>query len=282
MTAPADTEDETEAACGQRPILRLRAGVWSETDDTLVMEEPLEIRVDDRRFTVTMRTPGADYDLARGLLFAEGVIRSASDIAVLRYCDDGDDDAPNLLSVRLRTSPESERQWQRNLISGTSCGLCGKAAIGAVRGAIPPVGGSAPIAAATLLSLPRKLRERQILFERTGGLHAAGLFDADGACRAAAEDIGRHNATDKVIGRGLAEGWLPWEPASGPLALLVSGRTSFEIVQKAAVAGIPVIGSVSAASTLAVDLAEECGQTLLGFLRDAAMTVYTGAHRVRK
>lgn len=272
---------------GNRPVLRLRGGEWRQIDDTLVAEEPLEIRVNDRRFTVTMRTPGDDFDLARGLLFAEGVIGSNADIGSMRYCDTTDDvgdaDAPNLIVVQTRIELPSDRQWQRNLISGTSCGLCGKAAIEAVQAAVRPLEADrAEFTANQLLSLPAALRERQPIFAQTGGLHAAAIFDSSGVCRAAFEDIGRHNATDKAIGRGLAEGWLPVRSDDAPLALLISGRASFEIVQKTLLARIPVVCAVSAASTLAVDLAAANRQTLVGFLRETGMTIYAGAERIRR
>jgi len=274
---------DDDGMTGSRSVRRLRNGGWSETVDCLVAEEPLEIRVNDRRFTVTMRTPGADFDLARGLLFAEGVIGSADDIGAMRYCepeDDADEIGPNLVVVYTWREPASDAQWQRNLISGTSCGLCGKAAIESVTAAVRPIAGEASISAGLLLRLPALLRESQVIFDQTGGLHGAGLFDGTGVCRAAAEDIGRHNAVDKVIGRGLAEGWLPWAADSGSLTLLISGRASFEIVQKALVARIPIVAAVSAASTLAVDLAIANNQTLVGFLRETGMTVYANAGRV--
>jgi FdhD protein len=274
---------EHDPGAGGRPTRRLRGGVWSDIDDLLVVEEPLEIRVNGRRFTVTMRTPGDDFDMARGLLFGEGLIASAADVGSIRYCDtgeEGDGDSPNVMVVQTRAEHSDDSQWQRNLISATSCGLCGAAAIDAVVRTVTPIRGDSLFTAAQLLSFPGLLRESQPIFTRTGGLHAAGIFDGDGVCRAVFEDIGRHNATDKAIGKGLAEGWIPWNPADGPLALLVSGRASFEIVQKALVARIPVVCSVSAASTLAVDLAGANNQTLIGFLRDTGMTVYTGHGRV--
>lgn len=268
-------------ATGQRRVCRLRDGAFAETDDCLVVEEPLEIRLENRRFTVTMRTPGDDLDLARGLLLTEGVIRSEADIGRIRHCDDAE--TSNLVTVLLRESaPALPQRWQRELMAGASCGLCGKTTIEAVRGAARPVQNNGTFSRETLLRLPHTMRRRQALFQQTGGLHAAGIFDGAGACRALFEDIGRHNAADKAIGQGMREGWLPWDSASEPLALLISGRASFEIVQKAAMAGIPVVCAVSAASTLAVDLAAAADQTLIGFLRDTGMTIYTGAHRVQE
>lgn len=270
-------------ATKQMPVVRLRDGHLTELDDTLVVEEPLEIRLGSERFTVTMRTPGDDFALTRGLLLTEGVIDSEADIGQIRYCDTGaaaDADVPNIVTVRLKKPPISGRLWQRTLMAGTSCGLCGKAALEAVgmqTCPLPPASGV--LSRDTLLTLPHTLRRHQTLFQQTGGLHAVGLFDASGECRCVFEDIGRHNATDKAIGYGVQEGWLPWKE-DAPLILLVSGRASFEITQKALMARIPVVCSVSAASTLAVELARANNQTLVGFLRDTGMTVYAGGGRV--
>ena len=266
------------------PVSRLRDGHLAEIDDTLVVEEPLEIRLGSERFTVTMRTPGDDFALTRGLLLTEGIIGSEADIGQIRYCDTGeaaDADVPNIVTVRLRKLPMAGRLWQRTLMAGTSCGLCGKAALEAVGMQTCPLPRpTLPVLSReTLLSLPHTLRRHQALFRQTGGLHAVGLFDAAGECRCVFEDIGRHNATDKAIGYGVEQGWLPWA-GGAPLVLLVSGRASFEITQKALMARIPVVCSVSAASTLAVELAQANGQTLVGFLRDTGMTVYAGGGRL--
>ncbi len=277
-------EIDVAGAVKQMPVARLRDGHLTETDDFLVVEEPLEIRLGVERFTVTMRTPGDDFALTRGLLLTEGVISSEADIGQIRYCDTGeaaDTDLPNIVTVQLRTPPLAQKLWQRTLMAGTSCGLCGKAALEAVgmqtRPLPPPT--SPTLSRDTLLSLPHTLRRHQTLFQQTGGLHAVGLFDGTGECRCVFEDIGRHNATDKAIGRGVAEGWLPWA-GTEPLILLVSGRASFEITQKALMARIPIVCSVSAASTLAVELAQANNQTLVGFLRDMSMTVYAGGERI--
>ena len=267
-----------------RTVTRLRDGVTSTLDDTLVVEEPLEIRLGSERFTVTMRTPGDDFVLTRGLLLTEGVIESNADIGQIRYCDSGEAaeaEIPNIIMVRLTKQPAAERLWQRTLMAGTSCGLCGKAALDAVAMQTSPL--SLPVSGSlnteTLLELPHTLRRRQQLFKDTGGLHAVGLFTASGECLCVYEDIGRHNATDKAIGYGVKQGWLPWADAE-PLILLVSGRASFEIAQKALMARIPVVCSVSAASSLAAELAELNNQTLVGFLRDAGMTIYAGGDRI--
>ena len=273
-------ETEILGAVKQMPVARLRDGHLTEVDDTLVVEEPLEIRLGMERFTVTMRTPGDDFALTRGLLLTEGVIGSEADIGQIRYCDTGeaaDTDIPNIVTVQLKTPPQAQKLWQRTLMAGTSCGLCGKAALEAVgmqTCPLPPA--SAILTRETLLSLPHTLRKYQALFKQTGGLHAVGLFDATGECRCVFEDIGRHNATDKAIGYGVEQGWLPWT-GTEPLILLVSGRASFEITQKALMARIPVVCSVSAASSLAVELAQANNQTLIGFLRDTGMTVYAGS-----
>ena len=265
-----------------RPVTRLRDGQLISVNDTLVVEEPLEIRLGSERFTVTMRTPGADFELTRGLLLTEGVIESEADIGQIRYCDTGEAaEAPNIVTVRLTKQPSAERLWQRTLMAGTSCGLCGKAALEAVAMQTCPLPLPVPgsLNPSILLGLPHTLRRRQALFQVTGGLHAVGLFTASGKCLCVYEDIGRHNATDKAIGFGVHHGWLPWT-ADEPLILLVSGRASFEITQKALMARIPVVCSVSAASTLAAELAEANNQTLVGFLRDTGMTIYAGDERI--
>jgi len=272
------------AAAKTRWVTRLRDGQWTDKDDTLVVEEPLEIRLGSERFTVTMRTPGDDFALTRGLLLTEGVIESEADIGQIRYCDIGeaaDAEIPNIVTVRLNTLPAAERLWQRTLMAGTSCGLCGKAALDAVamQTCPLPLPTSGSLHPETLLELPHTLRRRQQQFQMTGGLHAVGLFTASGKCLCVYEDIGRHNATDKAIGYGVEQGWLPWANPE-PLILLVSGRASFEITQKALMARIPVVCSVSAASTLAAELAELNNQTLVGFLRDTGMTVYAGKERI--
>lgn len=273
-------------AIKQRPVARLRDGHLTELDDTLVVEEPLEIRLGSERFTVTMRTPGDDFALTRGLLLTEGVINSEADIGQIRYCDTGeaaDSDIPNIVTVQLKKPPVAGRLWQRTLMAGTSCGLCGKAALEAVGMQTCPLPRpTLPVLTReTLLALPHTLRRHQTLFWQTGGLHAVGLFDGTGECRCVFEDIGRHNATDKAIGWGVQQGWLPWAE-DAPLVLLVSGRASFEITQKALMARIPVVCSVSAASTLAVELAAANNQTLVGFLRDTGMTIYAGSQRIHE
>jgi FdhD protein len=280
-----NTPPATESAATEtRPVSRLRHGERRELDDILVVEEPLEIRIEGRRYTATMRTPGHDLELARGLLFTEGIIADNDDIeemSATTRCRERNEELINVVDVVLHDAGSiPQHLWERSLISNSSCGLCGKASVEAITAKVSPLPEHQPFTTATLLQLPRLLRERQVLFEATGGLHACGIFDRNGNCLALYEDIGRHNATDKAIGYGLEQGWLPWRRGDEPLALLVSGRASFEIAQKALMARIPIVCAVSAASTLGVDLAAANNQTLIGFLREQGMTVYTGGQRV--
>ncbi|GAB3747932.1 formate dehydrogenase accessory sulfurtransferase FdhD [Nocardiopsis nanhaiensis] len=263
-------------------ILRLRDGVASERVDTLVAEEPLEIRVNGAPLSVTMRTPGHDFDLAAGFLAGEGVVRSAADIRAIRYCAGATEDGVNtynILDVDLAPEvPPPDASLERNFYTTSSCGLCGKASLDAVRtkATWSVAEDDVRITAETLTELPDRLREAQRVFDRTGGLHAAGLFTEGGELVALREDVGRHNAVDKVVGWAVRENRLPLRA----LVLMVSGRASFELVQKAWMAGIPVMSAVSAPSSLAVDLAREAGSTLVGFLRGASMNVYAGRQRV--
>jgi FdhD protein len=280
MNQPTDNEDAI-APCH---IARLRGGVWTESEDEVIVEEPLEIRIGARRFSATMRTPQGediDLDLARGLLFSEGVIEALDDIASLKLCDVGESaDEQNIVTAQLRRSRVAAHLWERNIISNSSCGLCGKASLEALRQKLAPLPqAESQISDEMLLRLPDVMRSEQPLFARTGGLHAAALFHADGALLACREDIGRHNAVDKVLGWALRENIIP---ARELFVLLCSGRASFEIVQKALVARIAVIASVSAASSLAVELATAHNATLVGFLRPRGFSVYTGAHRIEQ
>ena len=254
--------------------------------DTLATEEPMEIRlvVGGRRQTVaiTMRTPGADFELAAGFLYGEGIVGSPEDIAKISYCVDSEVDAEqryNIVNVELRGNREYDlRPLERHFYTTSACGVCGKASLEGLelRGCpvIPP---GLEIPAETVYSLPGKLREAQGLFEATGGLHAAALFDADGELLALREDVGRHNATDKLVGWALLEGRLP---LSGHV-VMVSGRSSFEILQKCLTAGVPVVCAISAPSSLAVDVAREFGMTLVGFLRGGRFNVYAGFDRIQ-
>lgn len=244
--------------------------------DLVVVEEPLEIRVNSGSLAVTMRTPGDDAALARGFMLTEGLIEFPDQIAGIKV-DAGPAEHPqNVVSVDLvLDTPFDPAAHARNFFATSSCGICGKSTLEAVRLRAKPVVADWRIPAATLLALPEAMRERQKTFSETGSLHAAALFDGEGRLLELAEDVGRHNAVDKVIGRAATERW-PLEHR----VLFVSGRVGFEIAQKALMAGLAVIGAVSGASTLSVDLAEEQGLTLAGFVRDGSMTVYAGAWRL--
>ncbi len=260
-----------------RPIFRWRDGGAAEsTEDELAHEEPLEIRVRGRAVSVTMRTPGHDEELAAGFLATEGMIRRREDVLRIEPCGRNEDG--NLVNVLLAPDVVVDfDKLTRHVFASSSCGLCGKATIDAVRGQFPPITSDLVVDAKTILSLPEKMRQTQSTFDRTGGLHAAGIFSSSGALIVLREDVGRHNALDKVIGYGLLNGLLPYERH----ILLVSGRTSFEIIQKALAARVPLIAAVSAPSSLAVDFARESGQTLIGFLRGERMNVYAGEQRIR-
>ncbi|SDT45062.1 formate dehydrogenase accessory sulfurtransferase FdhD [Microlunatus soli] len=266
----------------RRPVLRIRDGKPSRRPDTLAVEEPMEIRVNERSLTVTMRTPGDDFDLAVGFLVSEGVLHSADDLVTARYCAGTAADGLNtynLVDVDLADDvPVPDTSLERNFYTTSSCGLCGKASLDAVRTTAAWSVADDPmrVGAEVLAALPDRLRDAQKIFDKTGGLHAAGLFSADGQLLCVREDVGRHNAVDKVIGHALRNDLLPLRET----ILMVSGRASFELVQKAVMAGIPLLAAVSAPSSLAVDLADENGLTLVGFLRDHSMNVYARADRV--
>ena len=257
-----------------------RDGQLKRVDDALVVEEPLEIRLDGRRYTATMRTPGLtpneDLLLAQGLLFSEGVISALEDIERLEYsarCRALSDELVNVVNATLHdVSAVPDNLWERSLISNSSCGLCGKATVEALSARVQPLKNT-PVSLEVVRGLPDKMRPHQKLFDQTGGCHAAALFTEQGELLCCFEDIGRHNATDKAIGYGLENYFIP---ATEPLILLVSGRASFEIIQKALVARIATVCSVSAASSLAVDLAAKNNLNLIGFLRPRGLTVYCG------
>jgi FdhD protein len=266
----------------RRPVLRVTAKGAVRRPDSIAVEEPLELRVGGRALAVTMRTPGHDVELAHGFLLTEGVIGSAADIRDARYCDSVDDEGRNtynVLDVGLAPGvPTPDPGVERNFYTTSSCGVCGKASLDAVRlrSRYSPDADETRVAAEVLADLPDALRRRQQVFDRTGGLHAAGLFSPTGELLVVREDVGRHNAVDKVLGWALLQGRVP---ASG-LVLTVSGRTSFELAQKAVMAGVPVIAAVSAPSSLAIELAEECGLTMVGFIRNGSMNIYTHSDRV--
>jgi FdhD protein len=245
--------------------------------DAVVVEEPLEVRLGKRSLLVTMRTPGDDADLVRGLLFTEGLVEQPGDVTAVTACRDVPDEASgNVVIVSLRKGARlDEARTVRTGLVSSGCGVCGKTTLEAIRTVAPPVESGPVLQAQVLLGLPEKLRARQAVFEATGGLHAAGLFDSSGTFLALKEDVGRHNAVDKVVGEALRFGRVPLTDT----ILMVSGRAGFEIVQKARRAGIPVVCSVSAPTSLAVRLARDGRQTLVGFLRDGRFNIYTGAGR---
>jgi FdhD protein len=253
--------------------------------DTLATEEPMEIRLitggERQTVAITMRTPGADFELAAGFLYGEGIVKSSDDIARISYCVDADLDAAqqyNIVNVELRGGREYDlRPLERHFYTSSACGVCGKASLEQLELRGCPVALPGPeVSAETLYSLPEKLREAQGLFDATGGLHAAALFDEEGNLLALREDVGRHNATDKLVGWAMLENRLP---LSGHI-VMVSGRSSFEILQKCLTAGVPFVCAISAPSSLAVDVAREFGMTLVGFLRERRFNLYAGHERV--
>ena len=256
-----------------------------EEPDRLAVEEPLEIRLGGRRFTLTMRTPGHDEELAAGFLLAEGFINNREELGEIRRLRDskGAPD-PNAIDVILNVPATGLRErLQRNFTVSSSCGVCGKTSIEAIQRRVATLGKGPIVTARTLMRMPALMREKQAVFNSTGGLHAAALFAIEEAkpdepeLMVLREDVGRHNAVDKVIGHGLRHGQVPLKRS----ALMVSGRLSFEIVQKAAAAGIPILCAVSAPSSLAVELAEETGMTVVGFLREPGFNVYTRPERIQ-
>ena len=271
-------------------------GGVSEQADLLATEEPLGIRIDGQAVSLTMRTPGDDIDLVAGFLLSEGIVASGADIASIRICDgqrcahdhwerdhggndrESDDEFGNIADVALRPGLTFQRDLRRGFLTSSACGVCGKAAIEDlhVPGIFDLSNDPVLVTAQVLAGLPDTLRHAQRVFERTGGLHAAGLFSAEGDLLVVREDVGRHNAVDKVVGWALQTGLLP---LTGRI-LLVSGRASFELVQKAVLAGIPVLAAVSAPSSLAAQLATDAGLTLVGFLRGGSMNVYAGEERI--
>jgi FdhD protein len=245
-------------------------------DDSLAAEEPLEIRIGDTPLTVTMRTPGHDLELAAGFLLTEGIIESGDQIAGIRHLPSENAAKTNVVEVELKDHSFDSERLQRNFFAASSCGICGKASINAIRlRGLRPLDRGFRIAPELLCQLPVLLRSEQAVFSLTGGLHAAALFDAEGHLMAVREDIGRHNAVDKIVGWSLLQGHLPLDRH----ILLISGRGGFEIAQKALAAGIPILASVSAPSSLAVKLARELGLTLVGFLRGRRFVVYSGEFR---
>ncbi|GGA68128.1 sulfurtransferase FdhD [Pseudoclavibacter endophyticus] len=265
-------------------VLKLHAdGTQRRREDVLAAEEPLEIRVNGTSFSVTMRTPGDDFDLVAGFLVSEGVVSTAEHLSRMIVCEGepGQENTYNVIDATLGAGAEPpDTSLERHVYTTSSCGICGTASIEAVRKSsafLRPAAPDAPrVQLATLLSLPDRLRDEQALFDRTGGVHAAGLFTLDGELLCLREDVGRHNAVDKVVGWALRDGRLPLRDA----VLQVSGRASFELVQKCVMAGIPIMSAVSAPSSLAVEMARDTGITLAGFSRGETVNVYAGAQRI--
>lgn len=253
----------------------------SERRDSLAAEEPLELRMRGESFTVTMRTPGHDFELSAGFLAAEGILTEPDQLHSLRYCagtDEAGNQTFNVIDADLDPALAAlALRGRRQVLTTSACGICGTTSIDDVEKSLPASRAEQlRISPETLLGMPDSLRHGQQLFDRTGGVHAAGLFSADGELLCVREDVGRHNAVDKVVGRAFLDGRLPL----GGTALQVSGRASFELVQKAALAGIELLSAVGAPSSLAADLAERAGVTLVGFSRGTSMNVYTHLHRV--
>ena len=268
-------------------ISRYREGVSARRRDVVTVEEPLEIRIrwsdgqnsTQRSVAVTMRTPGEDFELAAGFLVTEGFLESPQEVQEIAYCGEGSSADRNVVTVRLREGASFDPALiNRNFYVTSSCGVCGKGSLEAIeiRGASPFASDGWRVDPNTITSLPDRLRSSQPQFHRTGGLHAAGLFGPDGSLDLLREDVGRHNAVDKVVGIGFLRGMLPLQER----ILMVSGRTSFEIMQKALAAGICFVASVGAPSSLAIDVAREFRMTLVGFVRDGGFNVYSGPERV--
>ena len=267
-------------APGIREVVVSRSGN-ADRRDLVAVEEPMEVRVNGASFAVIMRTPGADRDLAAGFLLAEDVVRSADEIGAIEYCQDTTDEGRhNTINVTVSGGAvdrfATRLGERRQVMMTASCGLCGRRTIESLRSRVAAVAGAWTVPAAVIASLPDRLRSSQAVFASTGGLHAAGLFDRSGVLQLSAEDVGRHNAVDKLAGRTLLAGKHPLDDS----ILLVSGRTSFELVQKALLAGIPLLAAVSAPSSLAVDLAQQAGITLCGFVRGGHFNIYTHRRRI--
>ena len=266
-------------------VARWRAGDWRDDRDQVAAEEPLQLSLDGKPLSIVMRTPGNDLELALGLLWAEQVIRSLDDVARVRISAEAQENEPNVavandlvesnqVDVYLRGS--AGRRPERSFLATSACGVCGATTVDSLALDFASLAAGPTVGAAMLPRLSDRLREQQRIFESTGGLHAAGLFDERGELQLLREDIGRHNAVDKVVGRALLDGRLPLERS----VLAVSGRAGYEVVQKAVAAGIPILAAVGAPSSLAVATAERFGMTLVGFLRDDRFNVYTSPERI--
>ena len=274
------------SSVNQAKVTRFNQGISEESPDLLAVEEPLEIRLQygpesdrsEQTLSITMRTPGNDEELTAGFLWTEGLVRSAKDILSIRHCLK-EENPGNVVRASIRPTAKIDiDKLSRHFYTSSSCGVCGKTSMEAVTQSsnFQPPSGTPKVSKDKLYELPQTLREQQLIFEHTGGLHASGLFDANGKLVLSREDVGRHNALDKLIGSLLLNDKLPLDD----YVLLVSGRASFELVQKAYMAGIPILAAVGAPSSLAVELARKTGMTLIGFLRNNKFNLYTGAERV--
>jgi FdhD protein len=262
-------------------VVRVHGASRAMDSDRAATEEPLEVRLHDQPFAVIMRTPGADRELAAGFLLAERVITGADDLGTIAHCTDAAADHPeNVVNVTLANGSAATLDrllaGRRQVTTTSSCGMCGRRTIESLAADVAPISAAWSVPSTTVASLPQKLRARQAVFDETGGLHAAGLFTRGGSLVDVAEDVGRHNAVDKIVGRMLMREALPLSDH----ILCVSGRTSFEIVQKAIFAGVPLVAAVSAPSSLAIDLALEYGVTLVGFIRGDSFNIYAHAERI--
>ena len=276
---PSGNQTEDIRVANTRVMRWANGGLDNETEDWVAREEPLEIRIKGESIVVTMRTPGHDKELAIGFLLAEGVITNSSDVLEIAYCQQGEASLhKNILNVFL--SPEVEinlDRLKRNVYASSSCGLCGKASIESLQNIFKPLNKiETVISVDKILTLAQKLRAKQSTFDKTGGLHAAGIFDRNGELLVLREDIGRHNAVDKILGHLFLKNRIPLEDC----VLMVSGRASFEIIQKSLAGRVGIICAVSAPSSLAVDMAKESGQTLIGFLRERKFNVYSHKERI--
>jgi FdhD protein len=276
-----EAREELRRNVGSARMLAVRGDSAFRRTDRLAAEEPMEIRVggpgqEPANVAVTMRTPGSDFELAVGFLFTEGLIRSREEVESVAYCElPPDEQQYNVVTVRLRHAFDREL-LRRNFFATSSCGVCGKASMDQLDVRCDHLASGPAVSGATILGLPSTLRDAQRIFEQTGGLHAAGLFDTQGRLLSMREDVGRHNALDKLVGEALLGDEVPMSDR----VALVSGRASFELVQKAAVAGLPILCAVSAPSTLAVQTAERLGMTVVGFLRQGSFNVYTHPDRI--
>ena len=262
-----------------RPLIRVRAHQARPVEDQLTVEEPLEIRLAGQSLAVTMRTPGHDEELVAGLLHAERIVDGPADIDLIAHYPPprAEREVRNVINVLLKRPHRAARErLQRNTVTSSACGLCGRTTIEGILTDTAPIVAPVQVSVDLLYALEPALSAAQSTFEKTGGLHAAGLFDSEGRLLVLREDIGRHNTVDKIVGHMLLANRLPLDRH----ILMVSGRAGFEIVQKALIARIPIVASVSAPSSLAADLARACGMTLVGFLRRGGLNIYAGAHRV--